>query len=695
MSDNDKNIKKILESEKIPSELEPESVKIMLDKFAGKQKRKITVKRRMMKIMPVAAAFVVTLSTLAVYSLSVNHDFDKCDDVPEMSDETVELESLKSAEDYSDVYNYFKQAEKKSYAAEYADEVMDEAADGIETGGIAGEEEVGMGVNGSSDNSYSGSSQTDYSDTYNQEEGVLEADIVKTDGNYIYYANGDTVNAAVVSNGNFLANYQIQRVNENIEDMYLYNNMLIIISDENYCYGDDMCDYAFIEDTKTCVSFYSTVDSPELMYTYTQDGWYNDVRLTSDGYMYLITNDEKYYDSEDLTADDYQLYIPKYTVNGSEKYVESGCIMIPDYYPDDFYSYFSFTNISAFNLNGTDICQPTDIKAIAGYSDTIYCSSENLYVTFGYEDTEITRFAISEGTIIPQASGKVKGYVRNQFSMSEYDGYFRIAVTEDTWRDSWSFFGMEFGSDTDYNNTVYVLDMNLNTVGSITDFGLNETIKSVNFSGDKAYVVTFRQTDPLYAIDLSNPQNPVIMDEYKINGYSSYMQKWGDGLLLGFGPNADEDGIVDGVKLTMFDNSDPDNLKELSTVEVTAQSDNEYISSDASWERKALIIDPEKNIIGFPVRKESWTTDYYDDDYDYDEYSREYFYEEYYAFYSFENGSLKPLGNIYYDQQANEEYYSAFDRAVIIGDYVYLLSGTQFKSADIQTFTDVKSVIFN
>jgi uncharacterized secreted protein with C-terminal beta-propeller domain len=175
------------------------------------------------------------------------------------------------------------------------------------------------------------------------------------------------------------------------------------------------------------------------------------------------------------------------------------------------------------------------------------------------------------------------------------------------------------------------------------------------------------------------------MDEFKINGYSSYMQKWGDGLLLGFGPDADDSGRTTGLKLTMFDNSDPDNLKELSTITINSSGDETYsedISSDAVWERKALIIDPQKNIIGFPVYRGIWnaTTEIYTS-------------KQYYSFYSFENGMLNSLGDIYFDMNSDCEV--MYNRAVMIGEYVYMLSCDEFKSADIATFKDLKTVQFN
>ena len=257
--------------------------------------------------------------------------------------------------------------------------------------------------------------------------------------------------------------------------------------------------------------------------------------------------------------------------------------------------------------------------------------------------------------------------------MSEYNGFFRIAATHE----KYVVMGDAEYDITEYQqsnikNYIYVMDMDMNVVGSVSDFGNGETIKSVNFNGDKAYVVTYMQTDPLYAFDLSDPKNPVALDEFKITGYSTYMQKWSDGLLLGFGISADENGFEQGLKLTMFDNSDPENLKAVSSFEMIDKDDSFYYS-EACWERKALLIDSEKNIIGFPVTE-----------YNYSNEGREYSY----AFYSFENGQFVSKGQI-------KSFAAELRRAVIIGDYVYAVSDRQFKSADIASFTSEQEVNFN
>jgi uncharacterized secreted protein with C-terminal beta-propeller domain len=372
----------------------------------------------------------------------------------------------------------------------------------------------------------------------------------------------------------------------------------------------------------------------------------------------------------------YEAYIPSYTYGEECTLIAPDDIILPDDETEDYQS-LRYTIVGSLDLNTEGEISPVDIKAIAGFYGNIYCSADNLYTASGWQNTTITRFALSSGMISPEASGEVIGRVNDQFSMSEYDGYFRIATTHEIWEEERYTESVAI-SRTGTENYVYVLDMNLNQVGYITDFGKDESIKSVNFNGNLAYVVTYEQTDPLFAIDLSNPSEPVILDEYKLLGYSTYMQQWDDGLLLGFGEDADEDGVEIGVKLVMFDNSDPYNLSEAGVYAMDRSDENEWIYSYAVWERKALLIAPEKNFIGVPVYTSYWS-----------EY--EYSSSDSYKFFSYENGEFIFKGEILIE---DGEYYDGELRAVYIGDYVYVLSGGEFISADMATISVKDKVEF-
>lgn len=681
MSDkyNDDKIKDIMQSAEIPSELEPENIKTMLDKFAVQKQCRTAIKRKVTKIIPIAAALAL-ITGIGSKLYMDTHTFHDC-----KNESQLEL----YATGYGEVYNYFKLSELKS-GKSLKDMIF--GGETSKNNGIStyGETDKGLIMTEEIDSLADVSDAVGadhYSDTFNQEDGVLEADIVKTDGKMIYYAADNKINYASVDNGQFLSNSQIVLSDSDyIEDIYLYNGRLVVISayssqTEDNDAQDAQIDCFRIYGSDTKISIYDPQNNMNLIGNYIQEGTYNDVRLTSDGYLYLISDDEKYLSDRTVSEDDIDLYVPKYSVNDKENYVSAECIVVPEQPVDECADYVSYTNTAGFDLNSQTPYSPVDVKSVAGSASYVYCSSDNIYITENSYDenynqsTKITRFAIDNGTVSPMAEGKIEGYVNDQFSMSEYNGFFRIAATHE----KYVVMGDAEYDITEYQqsnikNYIYVMDMDMNVVGSVSDFGNGETIKSVNFNGDKAYVVTYMQTDPLYAFDLSDPKNPVALDEFKITGYSTYMQKWSDGLLLGFGISADENGSEQGLKLTMFDNSDPENLKAVSSFEMIDKDDSFYYS-EACWERKALLIDSERNIIGFPVTEYNYSNEGSDEEYSY-------------AFYSFENGQFVSKGQI-------KSFSAELRRAVIIDDYVYAVSDKEFKSADIASFTSEQEVNFN
>lgn len=574
----------------------------------------------------------------------------------------------------------------------------------------------------------------DYSKTHNQEENVLEADIVKTDGEKIYYLTNRTItggynedgfyenylssraynfpvlNIASVDNGIFTDSVQLDVTPElnldgdwenyiSVNDMYLYNDMIAVIGTVNSnltTYGEEYydeewdcyySDHIYEYDNRCFVSFY-TKDA-ELIGTYWQDGYYSDVRIAPDGYMYLVSTYNSVSFDEIGTYENIEKYIPECGVDDSTECLPPEDILLPENELDNSTN-LSYTIIGSIDLTVSAQFTPADSKALAGYTGNLYSSANNIYTTVGWVDTDITRISVNGGNIIPSASCTVEGYVKDQFSMSEYNGYFRIATTVNKWTDNSNFFTDMFDIPTKSehiaDNRVYVLDMDLNQVGYVGGFGENETIKSVNFSGNMGYVVTYRQTDPLFAIDLTNPAEPFITDEFKILGYSTYMQNWTDGLLLGFGVDADENGRENGIKLVMFDNSDPYNLQEVGLYAVN-NGENQSVYSPAVWERKSLLIAPEKNLIGIPVSVYEWN---YDDNYSSSDTSK-------YMFFSYENGEFVPKGEIakiidYFNDSYDSSFY---DRTVYIGNYVYVLSENKFVSADIETITVTDEVNFD
>jgi len=185
--------------------------------------------------------------------------------------------------------------------------------------------------------------------------------------------------------------------------------------------------------------------------------------------------------------------------------------------------------------------------------------------------------------------------------MDEYNGHLRVVVTIDehsrtTFTDeSWGFVNTRYNLDN-RANALYILDLDLNITGKIEDLAPDESVKSVRFTGNTGYFVTFRQVDPLFTVDLTDPGNPVIMSELKIPGFSQYLHPWTDGLLLGLGQDADVNtGWTTGLKLSMFNTGNPHDVTEQHKLKL------DYGWSAALYNHKAVLVSESRNLIGFPA----------------------------------------------------------------------------------------------
>jgi hypothetical protein len=183
------------------------------------------------------------------------------------------------------------------------------------------------------------------------------------------------------------------------------------------------------------------------------------------------------------------------------------------------------------------------------------------------------------------ASGSVRGHLLNQYSLSEYQGLLRVATTDG---DPW------WGGRTESESFVTVLeedDRSLRTIGQVGGLGRGEQIFAVRFLGDQAYVVTFRQIDPLYTVDLSDPENPRVAGELKIPGFSSYLHPVDDDHLLGVGTDGDEEGFTRGAVVSLFDVSDPADPRrtaKLNLDDFVADGVDGDSYSPVSWDAKAF-----------------------------------------------------------------------------------------------------------
>ncbi|HEX4979198.1 MAG TPA: beta-propeller domain-containing protein [Acidimicrobiales bacterium] len=246
--------------------------------------------------------------------------------------------------------------------------------------------------------------------------------------------------------------------------------------------------------------------------------------------------------------------------------------------------------------------RPSGGAAVAGAGETVYASAGRLYVTSSdwaaAPEGDIGRPANGPATSIHAfditdrsgaryvASGSVEGTLLNQFAMSEHEGVLRVATTSND---------PATGETTSQVVTLREADGALRPVGSLGGLGRTERIYAVRFLGDLGYVVTFRQTDPLYVVDLSDPAAPSLRGELKIPGFSSYLHPVGEGRLLGIGQNATDQGRRLGSQLSLFDVSDPANPKQLATHDLATYS------SGAEYDHHAFLWWPQSSLAVVPV----------------------------------------------------------------------------------------------
>ncbi len=456
----------------------------------------------------------------------------------------------------------------------------------------------------------------DYSETNVQVKGVDEADIVKTDGSYIYYTAGnqlnilkaDGVNTRLVSSTSLSGDDSWWGYNS---EMFVLGDRLMIIT-QSYSVvwvNDSSGSYQSNQDQTSAVIYdISNPSIPRVVVSLGQSGYYISSRMIGD-YVYLVTS-QYVYNPVRATP---MTYIPSVSVDK-----ESALLQPADLYIGGSPQNAAYSVVGAVNLkSGTNF---ESAKAVFGGTSEIYANADHLLLAFsrygeeilpiapdkdgrnvqitnGSSSTDLVLLGLDEGQITKLATGNVPGSLLNQFSMDEYKGAFRIVTTLNSWQQRIYTDGVDtYEYDSTNANALYTLDANLAMLGKIENLAKDEFVKSVRFDGDIGYFVTFRQVDPLFAVDLSNPSAPRILDALKIPGFSEYLHVFKDNLLLGIGYNADEDtGRTQGVKLSMFDTSNKRDIREAHTESV-----------DANWttvggNHKAILVDGVKNLIAFPA----------------------------------------------------------------------------------------------
>lgn len=503
-----------------------------------------------------------------------------------------------------------------------------------------------------------------YSTTNLQMAGVDESDMIKTNGTHIFVVKDGVVQVVKIDNGYMTQvgsiSPELESFSDSVLEMYVDEDRLILITQQVKESLESMDTQSMKggmlpltgDTAEVCVdvaynfdAFYNTV-----LYTYDisnpanakqigkveQDGFYKTSRKIDD-MVYLFTQDTIMVDKGELPESEEELadILPK--VNGEA--IAYDCIYLPEYG----YQGLVVSSISMDNPN-----EVVDNTLIMNDYVEIYVSSNAMYLynaKYVGENplTQIAKFKLQNGYISAVAAATVPGTVQDTFAVNEYNDNLRILTSH------WDV------SISDRTNQLYILDSELKAAGKIENIAEGETIYAARYFGDLAYFITYRNTDPLFAADLSDSNNPKILGELKITGYSEYLHMWGEDKLLGIGYETDEkDGSREGIKLVMFDISNP---AELSIIDTVVIKTADY--SPALFNHKAVLADTFTNMIGFV------TADYSEDELEY-------------RMYSFADGEFQEKLVV---EKENLKYQESY-RGLWAGNYFYVVNPADIESFD-------------
>ncbi|MEA4847027.1 MAG: beta-propeller domain-containing protein [Clostridiaceae bacterium] len=474
----------------------------------------------------------------------------------------------------------------------------------------------------------------DYSTTNVQVEGVDEADIVKTDGKYLYQVNNDRIVVAeIYPSDKMKIKKIIELEKENVYPMELYldDKYLVLIGTSNNAipvYRSEQNSimpekYPYYNNETVKLIAYDITDKSDIkkVREIELEGSYLSSRKI-DSKLYLVSNKGFNYRRilEDVEVND----TPSYRDTAvKEEFVNIDYGKI-GYFPESVEPNYMI-------VAGIDLDLPKEgvnVSTYLGSGESIYASGQNLYVAVtrhniidrdeddpiiydseapkkvtvkvSDRETVVYRFALNNGKLDYTGKGQVPGSILNQFSMDESEGFFRIATTKGSL--------FEEGEYTSKNN-LYVMDPDLEICGRLEDVAPGEKIYSVRFMGDRAYMVTFKKVDPLFVIDLKDAKNPTILGALKIPGYSDYLHPYDENHIIGFGKDTIElsnegtwkkDGTTayyQGMKIALFDVSDVNNPKEKFKEIIGDRGTDSELLSD----HKALLFSKDKELMAFPV----------------------------------------------------------------------------------------------
>ncbi len=572
-----------------------------------------------------------------------------------------------------------------------------------------------------------GGRSDDFSATNNQEAGVDEADIVKTDGRRIVAITNNRLSVIDVTGRKPVLTGSVELAPDvSIREMFLHGDTVVLLGNswgpmplEFVGIGSDAVGMAVPDGYRgggsptVTLTEVDIAEDPEVVHKLQIDGGYISSRMIDGAARVAITSGPTgfvwaYPEGSGLRAERAAIAANKKIVEEStiENWVpyfilsdaagtvlDEGPAIACDraHYPAEFAG-FDMLSILTFDLDdGLEIAGSTGV--LAG-GEMVYASADSIYVaTNRWVDTAVLEGVAEELQIAPQfdgartqihqfdmsglstdyvATGSVPGYLLNQFAMSEHNGDLRVAST--TSPDWW---GRGRGSQESVVSVLRPNDGELEVIGRVDGLGKDEQIYSVRFLGEVAYLVTFRQTDPLFTIDLSDPKNPVVRGELKIPGYSSYLHPISDTLVLGVGQDATDEGRVLGSQVSLFDVSDLDEPRRIAKLTLGHDS-----NSTAEYDHRAFLL--WENTVVLPITEYGW----------HDERGS---YHTGAVAIEIGDGRLTEIARVVHPGAGSARFgwNAEILRSLVIGDSLYTVSNAGLLESDWDSFEDVSWLEFD
>lgn len=557
-----------------------------------------------------------------------------------------------------------------------------------------------MGSANTQDIAASGNSINNYSQTNIQVKGVDEADIVKTDERYIYSCIGGNELVIVDTKGNMK---QVAKISvDDKEDDYSIDKFfldkgyltLVLNGSEGSRRNENEEGKLFKEFTVIKVYNISNKQKPALVREVKIEGRLNEVRKVKNQ-LYVLTNKSVVYGrGRKLSEEEYKkVIVPNYKDSAVSD--EMKLIPIKNMRYCDWAGCRNYTILANFNI---DDKKAVSFNVLLGDRADLYMNQDAIYLVNNLYDwgrvyssssntTIITKYSIDLGKVSYKCVGSVPGAILNQFSMDAYKGYFRIATTNSVKGET-------------YNN-IYVLDDRLKVCGKVEGLAKGERIYSVRFDGNRGYMVTFKQMDPLFVIDLSNPKAPQAVGQLKIPGFSQYLHPIGEDLVVGIGRSTGENIVRDengkervtgvsteGIKLSLFNVKNPKSPVEVNHIIIGTSGSY----SEALENHLAVMVDPKRRILAIPVILEFDKPVKITEDYEAMNFQGAYVFDV-------EYGKLvgkAKLGQI--DAKTRKyvpNYRYTESRVCYIGDKIYYLYDDQINQYDMKVFKCTDVLVLN